>query len=459
MPEAIPNFLNSSNSLNSSTASYREIYKVAVPVSLEAVFQASFSLVDQIVVGVLGASAVAAVGLSNNISLILTLLYSAIGTGSGALIAQAYGRKDMAELSRIAVIGQVAALVLGGLTALPLILFPTPILKLIGAQPDVVEMGAGYLRLFAAAAPLMVMSAVTTAAFRSMSDARTPMAITMAAMALNTVLAVLLVLGISPFPKLGVIGAGLATLISQLIRCAALLTVLYASRKEMKWRRPTRSELQRIGPHLFGVTYPIALSELLWGTSTFVYTFVFTHLGTVALAASQIVTTVENLFIVAATGLAPAAVAAVGQALGREAVSRAKKLAGVLLRLSLIAGLIFTAGLIVGGFLLPLIYPRVGRDVLQLAFWGAIIVALVQPAKVVNSYLGSGLLPSGGDTKFVLLTHVVSSYLIGLPVAGIFGIALKIGAWTVFAARGLEEIVKAVMLILRARTGNWQRKL
>jgi Na+-driven multidrug efflux pump len=125
----------------------------------------------------------------------------------------------------------------------------------------------------------------------------------------------------------------------------------------------------------------------------------------------------------------------------------------------LIAGLIFTAGLIVGGFLLPLIYPRVGRDVLQVAFWGAIIVALVQPAKVLNSYLGSGLLPSGGDTKFVLLTHVISSYLIGLPVAGIFGLALKIGAWTVFASRGLEETVKAVMLILRARTGNWQRRL
>ena len=71
---------------------YREIFNVALPVGSEAVFQASFSLIDQIIVGSLGASAVAAVGLSSNLSFILTLLYAAIGTGSGAFIAQAYGR-------------------------------------------------------------------------------------------------------------------------------------------------------------------------------------------------------------------------------------------------------------------------------------------------------------------------------------------------------------------------------
>jgi Na+-driven multidrug efflux pump len=71
---------------------FREIFGIALPVGLEALFQASFSLIDQIVVGSLGTSAVAAVGLSNNLSFIITLLYAAIGTGSGAFIAQAYGR-------------------------------------------------------------------------------------------------------------------------------------------------------------------------------------------------------------------------------------------------------------------------------------------------------------------------------------------------------------------------------
>jgi putative MATE family efflux protein len=444
---------------NRSGSNYREIFRVAIPVSLEAVFQSSFSFIDQIIVGILGAVAVAAVGLSNSLSFILTLLYSAVGTGSGVFIAQAYGRGNMDEVSEITALGQTAAAILGVCTALPLILFPSTILRLVGAQEEVVAIAAGYLRLFAAAAPMTVMSAVTTATFRSMSDSRTPMAITMSAVALNTLLAFVLVLGFGPFPKLGVIGAGVATLISQALRCVALLVVLYSRKEGMRWYWPFGSRFQRIGRPLLRITYPIALSEMLWGTSTFVYTIVFTRIGTAALASSQIVTTVENIFIVAATGLAPAAVATVGQALGMGSLQNAKKEASLVLRAGVLAGIVFTIALIAASFLLPIIYPKVSGDVLSLTFWGLIIMACVQPAKVLNSVIGTGILPTGGDTKFVLFSHVISSYALGLPVAWICGIVARLGAWTVFGSRALEEVVKAVILVLRYRNSSWHRKL
>jgi putative MATE family efflux protein len=443
---------------NRNGSNYREIFRVAIPVSLEAVFQSSFSFIDQIIVGILGTVAVAAVGLSNNLSFILTLLYSAVGTGSGVFIAQAYGRGNMDEVSEITALGQTAAAVLGVSTALPLILFPSTILRLAGAQEEVVAIAAGYQRLFAAAAPMTVMSAVTTATFRSMSDSRTPMAITLSAVALNTLLAFVLVLGFGPFPKLGVIGAGVATLISQALRCIALLMVLYSRKEGVRWYWPFGARFQRIGRPLLRITYPIALSEMLWGTSTFVYTIVFTRIGTAALASSQIVTTVENIFIVAATGLAPAAVATVGQALGMGSLQNAKKEASLVLRAGVIAGVVFTIAL-VGASFLPIIYPKVSGDVLSMAFWGLIIMACVQPAKVLNSVIGTGILPTGGDTKFVLFSHVISSYALGLPMAWICGIVAKLGVWTVFGSRALEEVVKAVILVLRYRTSSWHRKL
>jgi Na+-driven multidrug efflux pump len=85
----------------------------------------------------------------------------------------------MDEVSKIAAVGQTAAAVLGICSCLPLSLFPSPILRFLGAQEELVKIGAVYLQLFAASAPLTVMSAVTTAAYRSMSDSRTPMIITM----------------------------------------------------------------------------------------------------------------------------------------------------------------------------------------------------------------------------------------------------------------------------------------
>jgi len=107
-----------------------------------------------------------------------------------------------------------------------------------------------------------------------------------------------------------------------------------------------------LGP-LLEITYPIAISELLWGISTFVYTILFTRLGIAALTSSQIVMTIENLFIVTASGLAPAAVASIGQALGADSLKEAKKHANAALRLGLIAGLLFSVLLCGTSFLLP----------------------------------------------------------------------------------------------------------
>jgi len=98
---------------------------------------------------------------------------------------------------------------------------------------------------------------------------------------------------------------------------------------------------------------------------------------------------------------------------------------------------------------------------LFLSTWGQpiiLIAASVQPAKVLNNILGNGILPSGGDTKFVLVGHLVGSYLVGLPVAVLLGLFAGLNAWGVFGARALEEIIKIITFLLRFRTPAWHRK-
>jgi putative MATE family efflux protein len=387
------------------------------------------------------------------------LVYSAIGTGSGVLIAQAYGRKDMEEVSAIAALALIVAGAFGVCTALPLALFPAIILRWVGAEENVANEAAGYFQLFAASAPLVVITAVSTATFRSLSDTRTPMVITMGTVALNTLLSFLLVLGIGPFPKLGVLGAGTATLIAQSARCLILLISLYRRGEGPQWTWPWRYKgIRTISKRLTEVTYPLGLSEMLWGASAFAYTVVFTHLGTKALAGSQIVMVIENLFIAAAAGLAPAAIASIGQAIGAGSIGSARKNADIVLRLGILAGIFFTFVLIGASFLLSSLYPRVGADVLHVAFLGILIAAAVQPVKVLNSILGNGILPSGGDTKFVLAGHLIGSYLVGIPAAVLLGMFTGLNAWGVFGARALEEIVKVIAFFLRFGTPEWYRK-
>jgi hypothetical protein len=141
------------NPINSAD-SQEKIFKVALPVSLEAVFQTSLGFIDQIIVGTLGSTAIAAVGLCNSISFIVMLLYSAIGTGCGVLLAQAFGRNDLNDISRLAALSLMSSGIFGLCTALPLILYPGTILKLIGAPDELVQVGSVYFQLFSASAPL-----------------------------------------------------------------------------------------------------------------------------------------------------------------------------------------------------------------------------------------------------------------------------------------------------------------
>jgi MATE family, multidrug efflux pump len=83
----------------------RKIPKLSIPVSLESVFQMGFNVTDQVIVGLLGADAVAAVGLSNSIASIALLLYASVGVGAGVMVARALDRKDLAEVSQIASAG------------------------------------------------------------------------------------------------------------------------------------------------------------------------------------------------------------------------------------------------------------------------------------------------------------------------------------------------------------------
>jgi Na+-driven multidrug efflux pump len=410
----------------------KRILSLALPVSLELFFQMSFNAIDQIIVGFLGAAALAGVGFSNSLASMVILLATAFGTGSGALIARAYGRKDIDAVSRTASVAQALACGFGVVLALPIAVFSRPLLISLGAHEDVAELANGYFRLFLAALPLIILSTVTSAAFRSLNDAKTPMLITIGAVILNTLFAFVLVLGCGPIPRLRIIGAGLATLISQALRCIFLLWIFYR--------------------------HHLDASELSWGASGFIYTLVFIHIGTTSLAASQITMALENIFIVLSSGLGPAALVVVGQELGTRSVTAAKKHANVVLRLGLAAsialGLLFASL----SLLVRTLYPNVGDEVLQLVFWAIIILGAIQPAKVLNGIFGNGLLATGGDTRYILLINFIGTYGVGLPLAIFLGLFAQLGFYGVIIGKIADEIIKLVFFVVRYRTPAWYRK-
>src|SRR6202007_1863076 len=226
-----------------------------------------------VIVGLVGAGAVAAVGRSNSIASIALLLYASAGVGAGVMVARALGRKEMTEVSQIASVGQTLSGLLGLLTAVFFFTCSKPILQAIGADSKLAGSANSYFQLYSISIAPMILSAVTSAVFRSLNAPKTPLIITGLAVAANTLLGLVLVLGFGPVPSLGVAGAGWATLFSQSVRCLTLILFLYTGNKGVRWIWPfPGSKAGSTAGRLLGLTGPIALSEVLWGMSTFVYT-------------------------------------------------------------------------------------------------------------------------------------------------------------------------------------------
>src|SRR5262245_2275280 len=224
------------------------------------VFQLALGFIDQVIVGTLGGVAIAAVGLSNSAIAIGNLTLATLGTGTAILVARAYGGGQHNAIARISGAALVVLTALALLLALPFAVFARQFLSGIGAAPEIVSAGQAYFRIAVLTVPLAVVSAVASATLRALGRARAPMATTMLAVVLNTLVGYLLVFGLGPIPSLGVAGAAWATFAAQAVKVGALLQHLYGRRSPAGWDLPhTAAEWRFTSRALLQFTLPLTL--------------------------------------------------------------------------------------------------------------------------------------------------------------------------------------------------------
>ena len=351
----------------------------------------------------------------------------------------------------------VGAGVLAALGAIIPILWPEQLLSVLGASATVAAAGADYLRLSAVALVPTVMVAVFSGAMRSTGKARSPMLATFVTVPLNTALAYCLVLGVGPFPNLGVAGAGWALLITASVKLVILAALTYGVHRIVSWQLPVGvAEWRSILVPMFVLAIPLGLTELLWSTGTFLYNVIAQQLGDAPLAAIQIASTLEAIFIVGSVGLMSATTALVGQSVGLHEASEARRWAGVLARAGVYTGVVFGILLILSAFSVPLLFANAGREVQVLAIIGIVINGLSQVIKVRNMILGAGVMPSGGDVRGVVIGDGVSAFLVGLPLALVLALATPLGVVGLFLARVIEEAAKLAIFTMRTRRISWE---
>jgi putative MATE family efflux protein len=291
---------------------------------LANLLQTAFNIIDMLFVGRLGPEAIAAVAMSGAIIHMIMTLVIGVDMGMRALVARFYGAEEIGQARRVA--GQ--ALLLGGILTLFLAsggaFWRRDLLMLLGAQPQVVDLGSSYLLVLFGGIITMVYMFFVSGILQSIGDAKTPMRVGALAFVVNILLDPLLIFGWGPVPAYGVAGAAWATVLSRGLAGVMLLAALFNHtdfRVKLADLKPDFPLLRRIGR----IALPGALQIGCYSGSDIFSTRLLAVFGTTTVAAFGVANRSVMLLMIVGFGLGGAAATLVGQNLGAGQTKRAEQ--------------------------------------------------------------------------------------------------------------------------------------
>lgn len=433
----------------------RSIVMLAIPMVLEMCMESIFAVVDIKWVSYLGVDAMATVALTESL---LTLLYAlAIGLSIGvtATIARRIGENNRDGAARVAIQAMALGLIISLVIALVGAPFAPQLLSLMGASSAVVESGIGFARVMLAGNVTIMMLFMINAIFRGAGDAAIAMRVLWMANAINIVLGPCFIFGLGPFPKLGIVGAAVATNIG---RGAG---ALYAFSRLVRSKRfDIRRHHYRFEPaimarlvRLSGVaTFQVSIGMASWiGLVRIISSF-----GSDVVAGYIVGIRVILFALLPSWGMSNAAATMVGQALGAKKPDRAERavwIAGFYNMIFLgIVGLIFVlfASQIIGLFTHePNVVPY-GVDCLRIVAAGFLFYAWGMV--ITQSFNGAG------DTGTPTIINLFVFWLWELPLAYVLAFVVGIGPRGVFLAITIAFSTLALVSALVFRRGKWKSK-
>lgn len=432
----------------------RQVFSIALPVAIQQLVASSVNMIDVMMIGSLGDGAVAAAGAANQIFFLLNLALFGITSGATVFLSQFWGTRDQANVHRtgslMLLIGAAATL----LFTLGALLIPRYLVQLYVHEAYVIDLAADYLFIVSFSYPFTAVSMIYSTICRCTGNVRLPTVTSVISVVTNVVGNSLLIFGLLGFPALGLRGAAIATVLARILECLVLLFTIY--RNHLPSAIPLNG-LLRLDPGFVKTyvrtTLPVLCNEILWSTGNSLYNVAYGQLGTSAVAAVQITSTVMQLFFVLQRGIGSACSIMIGQRIGADDRDGAILYSRRFALLMPLAGL-FICFMIY--FTTPMILSlySVTEETLAFAHQLLMLNAVLFTIRPVGNGIVVGILRSGGDTLYAAVVDVGAVWLFGVPLA-FLGVKLGLPLWAVFLCVSSEDLAKLIASIPRLLSNKW----
>ena len=435
----------------------RAIVLLAVPMVLEMAMESLFGIVDIFFVAHLGPDATATVGITEGMLVMVFAVAMGLSMGTTAVVARRTGEQDKAGAAQAA----LQSIILGASVSVLIfaVAFPTAprLLALMGASPAILHVGSTYARIMLSGSGVILMLFLMNATFRGAGDAAVAMRVLWLANFINLCLDPCLILGLGPFPKLGVTGASVSTIIGRSIGIVYQIYLLSKGTNRITILREHLRVNLKVMLNIVRIAGNGALQFLIATASWVLMVRLVQSFGSAATAGYTVAIRIVIFSILPSWGLGAAAATLVGQNLGARHPDRA---AQSVWRAGFFNMIFLGAVSLVFLVLAPVLVGIFSSDP-QVIKFGADCLRIISLCYILYAY-GLVILQAfngAGDTFTPSVINLFCYWLVQLPLAFLLGRHYNLGPNGVFTACLVAEVLLSLISIYVFRQGRWKLKV
>ena len=449
----------SNNNVKNQQNFYRSIMKLTVPVIFQNLLSNAVSSVDVVMLNYVGQEHIATVSLAAQYANILFMILYGIGTGVTMLCAQYYGKKDLNTIHLVEGIALRFSLICSGIFSIGAMFFPQYMMRVFTPDPQLIGIGAQYLRYMSPAYLCWGIIEIYLAALRSIGRVTAASVLNTFGFSSNILLNAVFIFGLFGIPKLGAMGVAIATSISRFLELVLCILVSKKS-SDVKLKPSAMFHSNRLLRNDFvKMALPAVLNDASWGLAFSMYSVVIGQfLGSDVVAANSFASLARSFGSILAASVASAGGILLGQLIGEDRLGDADTASKQILRLTVLFGVIGGA-LILGAIPLILNFADLtaaGKGFLKTMLF---INSYYVLGAAVNTTLIQGVFRAGGDSRWGFICDTIDMWAYGVPVAFLAAAVLHLPAMWVYFLMCTDEFVKWPWVIAHYRSKKWLRNI
>lgn len=441
---------------------WRRVAKLGLPIALQNLLTASYSLVDTLMIAGLGSATLSAAGMAVQWSFLFNMALFGICSAAGMFVSQYWGAREFDKIRRTTGLTVILACLICAVFVLCLALFPRTLVGFLTDEALIANEAISYLRIVVWAYPATAVTMALGSVLRACESVRLPTVASATTTLLNIFFNYVFIYGKLGAPEMRISGAALATLISAWVGPIILILASVLRRNILYARLSAFFSISRDFFSLFmRRALPVVLNEGAWGLGTFLLNAIYTNYDPIGYAAKTILGTFENIAFVAFVGLCNAACIMIGKSVGEGKIDRAVADARRFTFLVPIVSVCLSAFIILFRHPLAQIFnmgSHLSEDTLSLAAKLLFVYAIELPVRNIPYIQIVGIFRSSGDTATGVRYDLFCLWLISLPVTYFCAMVLALPFEVVFLLMYIsEDYLKTFLCLRHFRSGKWLR--